>query len=177
MARTLMIVGLIAWPTLAAAEESAVQTAMQRDPDRFASRVVDLIAGFGGPDGLRPVGIEEHIALERAGARSSALRRFQAMDLDFDGTVDRGELQVSQRAANAEGRGRLERQFAAADVDADGRVDAAELAEQGRIAALRALGEDEAGMLRGLMALDADGNGALTAAEVAGAVAGLERAG
>jgi Ca2+-binding EF-hand superfamily protein len=139
--------------------------------------VVDLIAGFGGPEGLRLDGIEEHIALERAEARAAALRRFHAMDLDFDGVVDRSELQVSQRAANAEARGRLERQFLAADADADGRADADELADQGRVAGLRALGEDEAVYLRSLMALDADGNGALTAAEVERAVAGLEKAG
>jgi hypothetical protein len=165
------------WPLTAAAEETALQKAMQKDPERFASRVVDLIAGFGGPEGLRLDGIEEHIALERAGARAAALRRFHAMDLDFDGAVDRSELQVSQRAANAEARGRLERQFLTADANADGRADAAELADQGRIAGLRALGEDEARSLRGLMALDADGNGALTAAEVERAVAGLEKAG
>ncbi|MBA4324724.1 MAG: hypothetical protein C0426_06665, partial [Rhodobacter sp.] len=75
------------------------------------------------------------------------------------------------------GRGRMERQFLAADADGDGQADAAELAEQGRLAGLRALGEDEAGYLRGLMVLDADGNGALTGAEVARAVMTQERAG
>lgn len=177
MAKALAIVGLLLWPLAALAEETALQKAMQKDPERFASRVVDLIAGFGGPEGLRLDGIEDHIVLERAAARASALRRFHAMDLGFDGSIDRAELQVSQRAANAEGRGRLERQFRAADADADGRVDPAELAEQGRIAALRALGEEEADFLRGLMALDADGDGALTAAEVDRAVAGPDKAG
>lgn len=173
MARQWVIAGLLLWPLSAAADETALQKAMQKDPDRFASRVVDLIAGFGGADGLRLEGIEEHIALERAGARASALRRFQSMDLDFDGSIDRDELAISQRAANADGRGRLERQFAGADANADGRADAAELAEQGRIAAFRALGEEEAGFLRSLMSLDADGNGALTTAEVERAVAGM----
>lgn len=176
MARALMIAGLLVLPHAVLAQETALQKAMQKDPDRFAGRVTDLIAGFGGPAGLTPEGIEEHVALERAGARAAVLRRFHAVDLDADGTVDRAELAVSQRAANAEGRGRLERQFQAADADADGRVDAAELADHGRLAGLRALGEDEAGLLRGLMALDADGDGALTAVEVAKAVAGLEKA-
>lgn len=177
MARLLVIAGLLVWPLAALAEETALDRAMRKDPDRFAGRVGDLIAGFGGPDGLGPAGIEEHIALERAAARASALRRFLALDLDADGTVDRAELQVSQRAASADGRGRLERQFAAADADGNGRADAAELAEQGRIAGMRALGDEEADLLRGLMALDADGNGALTSAELARAVAGLEKAG
>ena len=177
MKRTFVVVGLVLWPLAALAEETALQKAMAKDPERFANRVVDLIAGFGAAGGLRPEGIEDHIALERAGARATMLRRFLALDLDADGSVSRQELQVSQRAANAEGRGRLERQFLLADADGDGQVDAAELAEQGRIAGQRALGEAEAELLRGLMDLDADGNGALTAAEVDRAVAGLEKAG
>ena len=177
MLRGWLMAGLLAWPVMAAAEETALQTAMAKDPERFAGRVIDLIAGYGGAEGLTPAGIEDHIALERAGARASALRRFLALDLDFDGSVARSELQVAQRAANAEGRGRLERQFMAADTDGNGRIEAGELTEQGRIAALRALGEDEATLLRGLMALDADGDGALTGAEVEKAVAGVERAG
>ena len=177
MKTALVILGVMLWPLAAVAEETALDKAMRKDPDRFAGQVLDLIAGFGGPDGLRPEGIEEHIALERAGARASTLRRFLAMDLDADGAVDRAELLVSQRAASAEGRGRLERQFLAADTDADDRVDAAELAEQGRLAGLRSISEGEAEFLRGMMVLDADGNGALTGAEVDRAVAGLEKAG
>jgi hypothetical protein len=177
MARALVILGLLVWPLPALAEETALQKALQKDPGRFAGRVADLIAGYGGPDGLRAEGIEAHIALERAAARASALRRFHALDLDADGSVDRDELQVSQRAASAEGRGRLERQFIAADADGNDRIEAAELVEQGRLAGLRALSEEEAAVLRGLMALDADGDGALTGAEVARAVAGLEKAG
>ncbi|MDP3194868.1 hypothetical protein [Tabrizicola sp.] len=182
MARALVILALLVWPLAAMAQETAteataLQKAMQKDPERFAGRVTDLIAGFGGPEGLTLAGIDEHIALERAAARASALRRFLAMDLDADGTVTRSELQVSQRAASSDARGRMERQFLAADADGDGRVDVAELAAQGRLAGLRALGEDEAGFLRGLMSLDADGNGALTGAEVAKAVVGQEGAG
>lgn len=182
MARVLVILALLVWPLAVTAQETAgepteLQTAMQKDPERFAGRVTDLIAGFGGPEGLTLAGIDEHIALERAGARASTLRRFLAMDLDADGTVDRAELQVSQRAGNADARGRMERQFLAADADGDGRADAAELADQGRLAGLRAISDDEAGFLRGLMVLDADGNGALTGAEVAKAVRGLEKPG
>lgn len=187
MTRALVILALLVWPFAAMAQETTVeatplQRAMQKDPERFAGRVTDLIAGFGGPEGLTLAGIDEHIALERAGARASALRRFLAMDLDADGTVDRTEVQISQRAANSDTRGRMERQFLAADANGDGRADAAELAEQGRLAGLRAISEDEAGLLRGLMVLDADGDGALTGAEVAKALvvqeaAGTEKAG
>lgn len=175
-----VMAGLVLWPLAALAEapapDSALDRAMRRDPGRFADRVVELIAGFGGPQGLTLAGIDDHVALERAGARAAALRRFHAMDLDFDGSVDRAEVEISRRAANAAGRGRMERQFSAADSNGDERVDAAELAEQGRLAGLRALDEDEAAGLRGLMALDQDGDGALTADEVAQAVAAVEKA-
>lgn len=176
MVRALTIMGLVILPLAASAQETALDKAMRKDPDRFAGQVVELIAGFGGMQGLTLAGIEEHVALERAGARAATVRRFLALDLDADGLVDRQELSITQRAANAEARGRLERQFRAADADANDRIDAAELAEQGRLAGLRALGEDEAVYLRALLSLDADGDGALTAAEVDRAVAGLEKA-
>lgn len=155
----------------ALAENSALDKAMQKDPARFAQRMTDLIAGFAGTGGLRLEGIEEHIALERAAARASALRRLHAMDLDADGAVTRAELGVSQRAANAATRGRMERQFVSADADRNGQIDAGELAAEGKAAALQALGEAEAGMLRALLSLDADGNGALTVTELEDAVA------
>jgi hypothetical protein len=159
------------------AQEVTLELLVGKDPDRFLSRMTDLIAGFGGPQGLTAAGIEEHIALERAAARASALRRFLAMDLDADGAVDRAELAVSQRAASASSRGRLERLFIAADADGDGQVAPVEIAAQGSDAGLRALEEDEAEALRGLMALDRNGDSALTPDEVAAAVALADPAG
>lgn len=154
----------------ALAQDDGFDILIGKDPDGFLTRMTDLIAGFGGPAGLTVSGIEDHIALERAAARASALRRIIAMDLDADGSLDRAELAVSQRAASASARGRLERQFIASDADGDGRVSAAEIAAEGRKAGLRALGEDEAAALRALLALDRDGNAALTRDEVAAAV-------
>jgi hypothetical protein len=160
----------------ARAEEDALAEAMARNPARFEAQAIDLIAGFGGAEGLRPEGIEMHIALERAGARASGLRRFLAMDLDADGAVSRAELAVSQQAASAASRGRLERQFASADADGNGTVDAAEITAFGAAAGMAALGEAEAGVLRAMMRLDADGDGALNVAEVTAAVARLDEA-
>lgn len=161
----------------ARAEEDALMEAMSRNPDRFATRAIDLIAGFGGPEGISPKEIEAHIALERAGARASALRRFLAMDLDADGEVTRDELTVSQQAASAQGRGRMERLFTQADADGNATLDAAEITAVGTAAGLQALSEAEAEMLRALMRLDADGNGLLATSEVAAAVARLDDAG
>ena len=172
----MMVAGLLV-SGMARADGDALAEAMSRNPDRFETRAVDLIAGFGGADGLRAEDIETHIALERAGARASGLRRFLAMDLDADGAVTRAELAVTQHAASAQGRGRMERQFASADADGNDAVDASELAAFGTAAGLQALGADEADGLRALMQLDADGNGALTTAEVAAAVARLDGSG
>lgn len=172
---TIVAVGVMAGAVRA--EEDPLTETMSRNPERFAARTIDLIAGFGGPEGLRADAIETHIALERAGARASALRRFLAMDLDADGSVTRAELATSQHAASAQGRGRLERQFAAADADGSSTVDADEMSAFGAAAGLQALGEAEADLLRALLQLDADGNGALTTAEVTAAVARLDGAG
>lgn len=169
------LVVLLAAPALA--QETGLEKAMARDPDRFVARMTDLVAGFGGVDGLTAAGIEDHIALERAAGRASALRRMLAMDLDADGALDEGELAVTQRAASAQSRGRLERQYRAADLDGDGRVDADEMAEDARAAGLRALGEEEASMLRALLSLDRDGNAALTVDEIEAAAAAVPEAG
>lgn len=179
MRRKFAMIGLavLAMTGMALAEETALDKAMARDPDRFAARVTDLIAGFGGPEGLTAAGIEDHIALERAAARASALRRMLAMDLDADGTLGREELAVTQRAASASGRGRLERQFRAADLNGDARLDADEIAADARAAALRALDEEEATMLRALVSLDRDGNAALSVDEIEAATALLAEAG
>jgi hypothetical protein len=177
MLRTGIMLAMLALGQAAWAEGSALDKAMGRDPDRFAARVTDLIAGFGGADGLTAAGIEDHIALERAAARASALRRMLAMDLDADGAVDGPELAVTQRAASAQTRGRMERQFRAADLDGDGRIDAKEMEADARAAALRALDEEEATMLRALLTLDRDGNAALSVDEVEAAAALAAEAG
>ena len=172
----ILMVLLLGLAEAARAEGDGLGLAMGEDPDRFAEMVIDLIAGFGVAESLRAEGIEEHIALERAAARASALRRFLAMDLDGDGSVDRAELGVSQRAASASMRGKLERQFKAADGDGSDRIDAEELRAEGQAAALRALGEAEAEVLRALITLDADGDGALQAGEVRLATARTDEA-
>ncbi|MFM7445862.1 MAG: hypothetical protein ACKO2N_18485 [Tabrizicola sp.] len=176
LAKGMIVVALLAMAQTAgaqtvAAEVTPLDKAMGRDPDRFAARVADLIAGFGGPDGLTAAGIEEHIALERAAARATATRRMLAMDLDADGALDGAELAVSQRAASASGRGRLDRQFRTADLDGDGLVSAEEIAADARAAGLRALDEEEAAMLRALLTLDRDGNSALSVEEIEAAAA------
>jgi Ca2+-binding EF-hand superfamily protein len=170
-----LMLGLLVWVEMARAQGvTALEEAMARTPDRVETLALDLIAGFGGAEGLTAEGIANHIALERASARATALRRFLALDLDADGTVTRAELAVAQGAASATARGRMERQFTAADADGDGRVVPTELTADAQAAALRALDEADADLLRALMTLDANGDGALTGREVALALARTE---
>lgn len=179
MVKVIAAVALVAiwWAQGALAQVSpAVVEAMRDNPARFEARFLDLIAGFGGPDGLTAEGIDEHVALERASARASALRRFHAMDLDADGQVTRSELRIVQRAATARARGRMERQFLSADRDGNDRIDQAEIAAEGKAAALDSVGEDEVELMRGVIALDGDGDGALDASELRAALARIEDA-
>jgi Mrp family chromosome partitioning ATPase len=176
MHKVMAMVAVMGMGQAASAAEDALAEAMARNPERFEARAIDLIAGFGGPDGLRADGIETHIALERAKARASGMRRFLAMDLDADGRVTRDEVSVSQHAASAASRGRMEREFTTADADGDAVVNPAEQAAAGAAAAFAAMGEEEAGVLRALLRLDANGDGALTAVEVSAAVARLDQA-
>lgn len=171
VAAVAILVMLWAQGALAQAVETPLEKAMQGNPGRFEATMLDLVAGFGGPDGLTREGIADHIALQRASGRATAMRRLLAMDLNADGDVQPEELQVAQRAASAGSRGRMERQFAAADADSDGKVTAAEIAADGAAAALGALGADEEALLFAALSLDADRNGALSAAELRAAVA------
>lgn len=176
MAALVMLVVFMLQSARAEDGRGMVEDAMRKDPDRFRTMAEDVIAGFGGPSGLTPAGIEDHIAVQRAVARAAAMRRLLAMDLDNDGTVIREELAVTLRAASASGRGRLERQFAAADTDEDGQIGSAEIRTEGQIAALRSLTPDEAGVLRALMTLDADQDGSLRLDELHAAMAGPDEA-
>jgi hypothetical protein len=170
VAAVAILVMLWAQGALAQAVETPLQRAMEGNPGRFEATMLDLVAGFGGPDGLTREGIAEHVALERAAGRATAMRRLIAMDLNADGDVQRGELLVAQRAASAGARGRMERQFAAADADGDGKVTAVEIAADGAAAALGALGADEEALLMSVLTLDANGDAALSAAELSTAV-------
>jgi Ca2+-binding EF-hand superfamily protein len=173
-----MVLGLVLWAqnVLAQDAETALGEEMRRNAGRFQDEVTDLIAGFGQNGALTLAGIEDHISLTRAAARATAVRRLVAQDLDADGTVSRRELAVVQAAASAAARGRLERQFTAADTNGDGRIGSAEAAADREGAALRALDQEEADLLRAVLTLDADGDGALTTTELAAAMLRLDEA-
>ncbi|OYX27361.1 MAG: hypothetical protein B7Z10_00495 [Rhodobacterales bacterium 32-66-7] len=160
----------LAEPGWGQAADEALAEAMERNPDRLLTLAEDVIAGYGGPEGLTAVGIADYIALERAAARAGAMRKLLALDLDNDGSVARAELAVAVRAESADGRGKLERQFKAADFDVSDTLDPAEIRAEGQLAALKALSDAEADVLVALMGLDANADGTLRVEEVQAAV-------
>lgn len=153
-----------------------LEKALAADAARFTALAEDVIAGFGGPEGLTRSGIDDHVALDRAAARAGAMRRFLGMDLDNDGAVTRAEHAVSLRAASASARGRLERLFTATDKNADDRISAEEMRLGAAAAGLRAVTPQEEATLHALMALDGDANGALTLDELRAALVRLDPA-
>jgi EF hand len=171
VAAAAILVMLWAQGALAQDVQTPLAKAMEGNPGRFEAMMLDLVAGFGGPDGLTRDGIADHVALKRAAGRAGAMRRLLTLDLDADGDVLRDEMQVAQRAASAGSRGKMERQFAAADADGDGKVTAAEIAADGAAAAQAALGTEEEALLLSALTLDANGDGALNAVELRIAVA------
>lgn len=152
------------------AQSEALVEAMERNADRVLTMAEDVIAGYGGPEGLKAEGIVDYIALERAAARAGAMRKLIALDLNNDGLVGRNELAVMVRAASADERGRMERQFKAADIDASDSLDPAEIRADGQMAALKALSDADAEVLVALMTLDANADGVLLTEEVQAAV-------
>ena len=172
-----MIVMVWAQAVWAQQMDNLVEQSIRRDPSGFELRMLDLVAGFGGVTGLDAQDIEDHIALERARARATAMRRFLAMDLDTDGQISLSELATVQRAASAATRGRLARQFAAVDADGDGVLNPDEQMSDAEAAALRALDQAEADLLRAPVSLDGNGDGAVSAQELRASVARVSDAG
>jgi Ca2+-binding EF-hand superfamily protein len=172
-----LVILMILMPGLALAEATLPEPLVkkvQKNPEAFVDMASGLVAGFGGPGGLGADGIETYIAIERAKARASALRRMLAMDLDDDGAVSATELEVVIKAAGAMQRGRILRSHAAADLDGDGQVEAEEVKADAEAAALRSLTVAEADLARGLLLFDRDGDGRASLAEITAGVAALD---
>ena len=98
MIRILMLisVGLLAAARCAQADAASLAEAIARAPARVETMIEDLIAGHGEDGVLSAEGIEAHVALTRASARATVLRRYLALDLDADGSIDRLELATAR---------------------------------------------------------------------------------
>ncbi len=145
-------------------------------PDRFVDLAALLIHGFGTGGSIDAAEIERSIALDRAGARASALRRLLAADLDGDGAIAPAELAVAATAASATTRARLITTHARADADGDGSVGPDELAAHAAAESLSRVSEADAAMSRAVLACDQDGDRKVTMAEVRRALTALDPA-
>ncbi|MES2667606.1 MAG: hypothetical protein V4712_16055 [Pseudomonadota bacterium] len=170
----LVIVAIFASLFALTAQAQTVPEALARrikaNPERFVDGAATLIFGFGGPDGLDAAGVERFIALERAGARASVLRRLLAADLDGDGAVAADEMQVAAGAASASQRGRMLGLLAGADADGDGAASGAEITDFAAAEALEAFDELRAQMARSVLGFDGNADGRVTLPEVRRAV-------
>lgn len=162
-----------AGPLSAGGLSEAVLKQVQADPEPFLELAAALIHGFGGPQGLDAAGVDRFVALERAEARASALRRVQVADLDFDGGVTADEMGVLVAAASAKARGRLWALFEAADANTDRALSADETALWGRAEALRSFSPADEAIARAVLSFDGNADGWVTLEEVRAAVAAL----
>lgn len=162
---------LFALTAQAQAVPEALAKRIKANPDRFVEEAATLIFGFGGPNGIDAAGVERFIALERAGARASVLRRLLAGDLDGDGAVTANEMQVAAGAASASQRGRMLGLLARADSDADGTATGAEIAGFAAAEALEMFDERRAQTARAVLGFDGDADGMVTLPEVQAVVA------
>ncbi len=151
----------------------AVLKQVQADPAPFLTLAADLIHGFGGEKGIDRAGVDRFVALERAAARASALRRLAVADLDFDGAVTAAELAVLAAATSAKARGRLWALLEKADGNGDRVVSAAEAAGFGRAEAMRAFSPGDEAVARAVLTFDSDADGWVSLDEVRAAVAAL----
>lgn len=153
-----------------AAPSAGLAKRIARDPERWEEDGLRLIAGFGGERGLTAEGIDRAIAVDQAAARADALRDLLVADLEGDGAVSAAELADYLLILSARGRGGFSLAIAAADQDRDGALDVAEVAAAGRAAAMAAVSPRKVEAMRDLLAFDADGDGAVNAAELHGGV-------
>jgi hypothetical protein len=148
---------------------------IHRAPDRFVTSTADVIASYGGANGLGPDGIERLIASDRARLRARAVERILRADLDNDGSVSRPEMD-NLIAISAEGaRGRAETDWRAADADQNGTASPAEIKRFAEARALSGMSDEDATGYRAYMMMDANGDGLLTLDEVTAAVDALGR--
>lgn len=166
---------LLAWPALAQTVPGALAKRIAADPEGYVAEMEALIAGYGVNGAVDRPALDNAVALARASARATPLRRLQGADLDGDGGVSVAELAVTMAAASAAQRGRLAGYVARADRDGDGAVSPAELAAYAGAAALDAYDEARAARLRAVLGFDADGDGRVTLDEVRAGVAALAR--
>lgn len=174
----------LAEPTASAPDPAAVALAKSlpapllktilRGTSGFTNDMADMIASYGGDQGLTESGIGWMIQADRAEARARARLRFAAADLDDDGIVTRAEIDKRIKLLAKGGRGRLDLDFRAADLDKDQHVSADEIARFAAVKAVATLSEEQADSWQATMQLDLNADGYLLLDEVVAAVGALQ---
>lgn len=158
---------LVLMPLFARAEgvPKAVAAQVQRDVGKYIDDLAVMIDGFGTGGAIDGTGLQNVVAMARAEARATALRRLQGADLDGDGSISGVEMRVKAQALAAAARGRLMLYFAKADRDADDAVSAAELQAYATATAQVAYSDDKAAAIYAILGFDSNHDGQVTLAE------------
>lgn len=167
---------LLIWfctPVWAQTLPEAVLKEVTARPEPFLTLAADLIHGYGQDGAIDAKGVDTFVALERAEARASALRRLQAADLDFDGAVTSDEMAVLAATLSAKARGRQWALLERADLDGNRTVSTDEIAGFGRAEAMRGFSPQKEAIVRAVLTFDSDADGKVTLDEVKAAVAAL----
>ncbi len=154
----------------------SVKAKISRDAQAYLDEVTALILGFGHDGVIDRAGLDNVVALARAGARALANRRLQGADLDDDGAISGHEVQIAAAAASAVSRGRLLVYFGHADSNGDGQVEAAELQAYAAEVAQDIVGTTDVTATMAVLALDQNGDGQVSVAEAGQAIWALSSA-
>jgi Ca2+-binding EF-hand superfamily protein len=166
-----VILGILPVVVLAEGLPATVVAQVQHDPAKYLDDLSVMISGFGVDGAIDRAGLQNVVAMARADARATAMRRLQGADLDGDGAVSGDEMRMKAAASAASARGRLILYFGKADVNGDDRVSAEELQAYANLVAQQSFSEDKAAAVYAILGFDKNGDGRVNLAEVKAAIA------
>ncbi len=133
--------------------------------DWVIEELVEVAYGYAPSQEVTEAAIQSFVRHGRAGARARAFKDIWSADLDGDLSVTRTEIAEIALALSGFQRGMLWTRHRRADANSDGTVTLDELSTYAETRALRYLSETRADALNDALALDLDGNGAVSVEE------------
>lgn len=165
-----LIFGLFPAMVLAEGLPQTLAAQVERNPGKYLDDLAVMIAGYGTDGAIDGPSLHNVVAMARAEARATALRRLQGADLDGDGTIAGAEMRVKGATEAAPARGRLNVYFGKADLDRDDAVSAVELHAYANAVAQKSFSEDKAAAVYAILAFDKNGDGRVTLTEAKAAI-------